>query len=107
MPDLYRVGNHQPRNLYRGDEYIGVMFDPADTAMIAELLNREANMVPVDRVYPPVFRDGSGDYWYLRDDQTYRCEAGSGSWGEPRKLEYIKEWYGIWEEGAEDSSHAG
>lgn len=31
----YRVGNHQPQNLYRGDQYIGVCFDPADTALIA------------------------------------------------------------------------
>lgn len=34
----YRIGNHQPRNLYRGDEYIGVMFDPADAALIVDAL---------------------------------------------------------------------
>lgn len=34
----YRVGNHQPRNLYRGNNYIGVCFDPADTALIVDAL---------------------------------------------------------------------
>lgn len=34
----YRVGNHQPRNLYRGDAYIGVCFDPADTALIVDAM---------------------------------------------------------------------
>lgn len=38
-PGPYRVGNHQPRNLYRDQTYIGVMFDPADTARIANVLN--------------------------------------------------------------------
>ena len=39
MP-TYRTGNHQPQNLYRGDTYIGVMFNPIDTAAIARHLNR-------------------------------------------------------------------
>lgn len=34
----YRVDNHQPRNLYRGDAYIGVCFDPADTALIVDAM---------------------------------------------------------------------
>jgi hypothetical protein len=34
----YRIGNHQARNLYRGNEYIGVMFDPADAALIVDAL---------------------------------------------------------------------
>lgn len=37
----YRVGNHQPQNLYRGDTYIGVMFDPTDTAWIVKVMNSE------------------------------------------------------------------
>lgn len=37
----YRTGNHQPQNLYRGDAYIGVMFDPADTALIVDALEGE------------------------------------------------------------------
>lgn len=36
----YRVGNHQPRNVYRGDTYIGVMFDPADAAAVVDALNK-------------------------------------------------------------------
>ena len=39
---VYRVGRHQPRNLYRGDEYMGVMFDPADAAAVVEALNGAA-----------------------------------------------------------------
>ena len=35
----YRVGNHQPQNLYRGDTYIGVMFNPIDAAAVARHLN--------------------------------------------------------------------
>jgi len=35
----YRVGNHQPQNLYRDDRYIGVCFDPADTQLIVDVLN--------------------------------------------------------------------
>lgn len=34
----YRTGNHQPQNLYRDDQYIGVCFDPADTALVVEAL---------------------------------------------------------------------
>jgi hypothetical protein len=37
---LYRVGHHQPRNVYRGDEYIGVMFSPEDAAKVVAALNR-------------------------------------------------------------------
>lgn len=35
----YRVGSHQPKNLYRGNTYIGVMFSPIDTAAIVRCLN--------------------------------------------------------------------
>jgi hypothetical protein len=39
----YRVGNHQPQNLYRDDTYIGVMFTAEDAALVVEALNeREA-----------------------------------------------------------------
>jgi hypothetical protein len=38
-PDLYRGGNHQPQNLYRGDTYIGVMFSPIDAAAVVRHLN--------------------------------------------------------------------
>lgn len=46
----YRASRHQPRNLYRhvGDDpegaYIGVCFDPADTALVVEALNRVADV---------------------------------------------------------------
>lgn len=35
----WRCGRHQPRNLYRNGQYIGVVFDPDDAAYIAEILN--------------------------------------------------------------------
>lgn len=35
----YRVGNHQPQNLYRDDQYIGVMFTAEDAALAVEALN--------------------------------------------------------------------
>lgn len=43
----YRVGNHQPRNLYRGDDYIGVCFDPADTALIVGALEGRPSTEPI------------------------------------------------------------
>ena len=40
MAVVYRVGNHQPQNIYRGDQYIGVMFSPIDAAAVVIHLNR-------------------------------------------------------------------
>ena len=37
----YRVGNHQPQNVYRGDQYIGVMFTAEDAALVVSMLNRD------------------------------------------------------------------
>ncbi len=44
----YRTGNHQPQNLYRGDQYIGVMFDPADAALIVDVMEGRADTPYVD-----------------------------------------------------------
>lgn len=35
----YRVGNHQPQNVYRGEQYIGVMFTAEDAALVVAALN--------------------------------------------------------------------
>lgn len=35
----YRVGNHQPQNVYRGEQYIGVMFTAEDAALAVEALS--------------------------------------------------------------------
>jgi hypothetical protein len=43
MP-LYRVGRHQPQNLYRDDTYIGVMFTAEDAALVVEALNATAEL---------------------------------------------------------------
>lgn len=39
MSELYRVGRHQPQNVYRGEKYIGVMFSPEDAAAVVRCLN--------------------------------------------------------------------
>jgi hypothetical protein len=39
LSGLYRVGNHQPQNVYRGDQYIGVMFSAEDAASAVRMLN--------------------------------------------------------------------
>lgn len=47
----YRVGNHQPQNVYRGEQYIGVMFTAEDAALAVEALNGRATlklMTPAD-----------------------------------------------------------
>lgn len=38
----YRVGRHNPRNIYRGDEHVGVMFSPADGPIVVAALNAAA-----------------------------------------------------------------
>lgn len=45
----YRVGNHQPRNLYRGDQYIGICFDPADTQLIVDAMEGHTPDVDYER----------------------------------------------------------
>lgn len=95
----YRVGSHQPQNLYRGNQYIGVMFDPADAAMIADLLNRWNSQVPVESLFPEVFRDADGDYWHRREGSEflYNLRNGGPGW----LLSAVKETYGTWDEGSE------
>jgi hypothetical protein len=41
----YRVGNHQPQNLYRDDTYIGVMFDPQTAAEVVAAMNDRQSAV--------------------------------------------------------------
>jgi hypothetical protein len=49
----YRTGNHQPQNVYRDDQYIGVMFTAEDAALVVEALN--------GRVCDPTFVDTPRD----------------------------------------------
>jgi hypothetical protein len=35
----FRVGNHQPQNIYDGDKYIGVMFSAPHAARVVAALN--------------------------------------------------------------------
>jgi hypothetical protein len=60
----YRVGNHQPQNVYRGDQYIGVMFTAEDAALAVEALNGTG---PGDRCPScdhPRRMHHSGDCWF-------------------------------------------
>lgn len=41
----YRVGHHQAQNIYDGDRYIGVMFDPAMAARVVTALNAQERAV--------------------------------------------------------------
>jgi hypothetical protein len=56
MPEqpTYRVGNHQPQNVYRGEQYIGVMFTSEDAALAVEALNG-------GRAWTDLTADGQGD----------------------------------------------
>lgn len=91
MPEIYRVGTHQPQNLYRGDTYIGVMFDPADAALIVQVLNGETSAT-----YPPI-RDANGDLWEWDEAAGgYSLTGVGGGMGwTARKIEEI---YGLWAE---------
>jgi hypothetical protein len=63
MTDRYRVGNHQPQNVYRGDAYIGVMFTADDAALIVEALNdRKPTELPDEPVteHRPEYPGGDG-----------------------------------------------
>lgn len=53
----YRQGNHQPRNVYRGEQYIGVMFTAEDAALAVEALNGASGpTAPIsERVYALIF----------------------------------------------------
>lgn len=70
---LYRVGNHQPQNVYRGDEYIGVMFSPEDAGLVVQALNAY-----VPAAGPESFRDSLGDLWTRRKNGRYRLDAWNG-----------------------------
>jgi hypothetical protein len=39
VSETYRVGRHQPQNVYCGEQYIGVMFSPEDAALTVSMLN--------------------------------------------------------------------
>jgi len=64
----YRVGNHQPQNIYRDDQYIGVMFDPENAALVVEALNErerlaELERVVTERLMPSPPADSCTDEW--------------------------------------------
>lgn len=74
----YRVGNHNPRNLYRDDEHFGVVFDPADGPLVVSVLNfRERAM----QIWGPV--DGDILASSLSADSCTGCTAAKGDPGCP------------------------
>ena len=74
------------------------MFDPADTAMIAEVLNGRGAQVLAGEVYPELFRDDEGDWWRRQEDGRYRF-GRDGHGGRIKTLAEIKEDFGTWDEG--------
>jgi hypothetical protein len=68
----YRVGNHQARNVYRGDEYIGVMFSADDAALVVAILNKAYGVLGE----PDFLIDGEGDRWNRVGPNEYLCEDG-------------------------------
>ena len=90
VSETYRVGRHQPQNLYRGEQYIGVMFSPEDAALIVEALN-----VMQESLEPEHFRDGEGDWWHRQADGRYRMD----DWDVPYSLAEIKSRYGTYRVG--------
>lgn len=133
--EIYRVGWHQPQNLYRGEKYIGVMFDPADAAMVVAHLNASTAQVvhltdeqgetifasmPTERIdlhntvpgavwdepeHPP-FRDGEGDWW--RWDSAAEGYRLDGTGAAVWRLLALKETYGTWgEEAGEGAGDEG
>lgn len=49
---LYRVGNHQKRNVYRDSTYIGVMFSEIDAAAVVRHLNMGLGECTCDSYVP-------------------------------------------------------
>jgi len=69
VSELYRVGRHQVQNVYRGEEYIGVMFSPEDAALVVAALNRtDAG----EKLEPIALIDYTGDRWDKIGPNLYR-----------------------------------
>jgi hypothetical protein len=64
---IYRVGNHQPQNVYRGEQHIGVMFSPEDAALVVAALNGDS----IPKGEPPFLIDGEGDRFRRIGGDTY------------------------------------
>jgi len=45
----YRVGHHQPRNVYDGDRYIGVFFEEQNAARAVAALNEQEDRIRAER----------------------------------------------------------
>lgn len=85
----YRVGNHQPQNLYRDDQYIGVMFTAEDAALVVEALNERERLAELERnvmerLMPSTPNDSCIDEWQSphrtgsRPNMCATCSETSG-----------------------------
>lgn len=63
--ETYRVGRQQPQNLYRGEQYIGVMFSADDAALVVAALNEQGGE-------PVALIDREGDRWNWAGRNYYR-----------------------------------
>jgi len=82
-----------PRNVYRDDEYIGVMFSPIDASLVVAALNGAPQ-----RGESEILMDGGGGIWERMGPDAYslRDDAGTGIPRSPdRTREYIARAYGL------------
>lgn len=67
-PDgAYRVGSSNPRNIYFGNEHVGVMFDPADGPVVVAALNAQLERTAHNRHYDAAQRP---DWWTSQHEQA-------------------------------------
>lgn len=83
----YRGGSHQPQNVYRDDQYIGVMFSPEDAALVVAALNSEK----VERPEPVALIDEDDDRWNRVGQDAYVLAQGEVQW----TRETVADTYGI------------
>lgn len=84
----YRVGNHQPQNVYRDQQYIGVMFTAEDAALVVEALNGRAEFPtfldsPCDPTNEQIEKLRSAFRGLLATESTDSCTCPSPSGADP------------------------
>ena len=74
----YRIGRHNPRNLYRRDEHMGVVFDPADGPRVVAALNA------VEQQPQPLLTQ-----WAMTDEEHAQAAAAIGAYVLPDVTSYL------------------